>query len=129
MAVVWYHASDSAIRDKAVSTTMNGMRSLGLFLCIMGALLLAAGAAAFPGNGEGNGALDWMKLLVGVLLGLGVGVVGLVIYLIDLLLRVFRNREAFSVRLSFRILGVEFYEELGPPSDDDLRLEDAILTG
>jgi hypothetical protein len=108
---------------------MNRMRSLGLFLCIMGALLLAAGAAAFPGNGEGSGALDLMKLLVGVLLGLGVGGVGLAIYMIDLLLRVFRNRETFSIRVSFRILGVEFYEELGSPSDDDLPLEDATPTG
>ena len=129
MAVVWYYASDNAIRDKAVSTTMNKMRSLGLFVCIMGALLLAAGAAAFPGNGEGSGALDWMKLVVGVLLGLGVGVLGLVIYLIDFLLRVFRNRESFSIRFSFRILGVEFFEELGSPSDDDLPLEDAAPTG
>jgi hypothetical protein len=129
MAVVCYYASDSAIGDKLVSTTMNRMRYLGLFLCITGALLLAAGAAAFPGNGEGNGALDWMKLIVGVLLGLGVGGIGLVIYLIDLLLRVFRNRESFSIRLSFRILGVEFYQELGSPSDDDLSLEDAAPTG
>jgi len=105
------------------------MRYLGLFLCIMGALLLAAGAAAFPGNGEGNGTLEWMKFLVGVLLGLGVGGVGLAIYLIGFLLRVFRNRETFSVRFSFRILGVEFYEKLGPPLDDDLSLEDAAPTG
>ena len=108
---------------------MSRMRTLGLFLCVMGTLLLAAGAAAFPGYGEGNGALDWLQLLVGVLLGLSVGGLGLVIYMVALLLQLFRNRETFKVRFSFRILSVEFFEELGSPSDDDLPLEDAAPTG
>ena len=98
------------------------MRVVAVVLCLIGAVLVAAGAIPLS---ENHGALemgDWVKGFLGILLGLALGAVGLILHLAGALLRLLRHRESLDVRISASILGVEVLQ-LSTSTDDEPQLE------
>jgi putative exporter of polyketide antibiotics len=94
-------------------------------LCIIGAILVAAGAVPLYNNWGAMELTDLLKGLLGVLLGLGLGTVGLIIHLVDSLLRLLRHRDSLVVRVSLRVLGVELLvREVGEDTDYETLLEE-----
>ena len=94
------------------------MRVIGLVVCIIGAIVTAVGAQFFFGD-LGISTSDLIRGTISVLFGLAVGVIGAIIYLIDFLLRIFRNRDGIWIDVNLRILGLEFRGELKTPVEDD----------
>ena len=94
------------------------MRVVAVVLCLIGAMLVAAGAIPLS---ENHGALemgDWVKGFLGILLGLALGAVGLILHLVGSLLRLLRHRESLDIRISASILGVEMLQ-LSTSTDDE----------
>ena len=86
------------------------MRNLGLFMCIIGVILTAAGVVLFYGDSEDQG-------IAGFVLGVGLGSIGVMIFLTDFLLRFFERSASLMIRFQFFILKVEVHGELGTPVD------------
>jgi hypothetical protein len=96
-----------------------------MVLGIIGAVLVAAGAVPLYNNWGAMDLTDLLKGLLGVLLGLGLGTVGLIIHLVDSLLRLLRHRDSLVVRVSLRVLGVELVlREVGEDTDYEPLLEE-----
>jgi hypothetical protein len=100
------------------------MRNIGLLLCIVGAVVTAIGAMLLYGDGGAIGIGDWAKGVIVILIGLSLGAIGALLYLVDFLITVFRYRESFNIYFNFRLLWYEIYQELGYPIDEDLQYED-----
>jgi hypothetical protein len=107
---------------------MYRIRGFGLLLCIVGACITAAGVIGYIGDGEAAGITDRLDGIIGFVIGLGIGGIGILIYLLDFLLQIFRNRENFRINYLVRIFHWRLYQEVEYPSDDELLYEDTPIT-
>jgi hypothetical protein len=104
------------------------VRISAVVLCIIGAMLVAAGAVPLYNNWGAMDLTDLLKGLLGVLLGLAAGAVGLTIHLVDSLLRVLRHRDSLVIRVSLHVLGVEMLlQEVGEDTDYEPPLQEVML--
>ena len=86
------------------------MRNFGLFMCILGVAITAAGVILFYGDDEGQG-------VAGFVLGVGLGATGVMVYLTDFLLRFFERSASLMIRFQLCKLRFEVHGELGTPMD------------
>jgi hypothetical protein len=84
------------------------MRIFGLFMCIVGVVITAAGVVAYFGDDRGWG-------IAGFVFGVGTGAIGVMIYLTDFIHRMFRRRANLLVRFQLCKLKFELQGELGSP--------------
>ncbi|UCC60294.1 MAG: hypothetical protein JSV02_00265 [Dehalococcoidia bacterium] len=86
------------------------MRNFGLFMCILGVAITAAGVILYYGDNEGQG-------VAGFVLGVGLGAIGVMVFLTDFLLRFFERSASLMIRFQLCKLRFELHGELGTPLD------------
>lgn len=86
------------------------MRGFGLFMCILGVVITAAGVVLYFGDSEGQG-------VAGFVLGVGLGAIGVMVFLTDFLLRFFERSASLMIRFQLCKLRFEVHGELGTPMD------------
>lgn len=95
------------------------MRGFALFLCIIGVLITAAGVVVYFQDNKGLG-------IAGFVLGVGAGSIGVMVFLTDFILRIFRRTASLMVRFQLWLLKLEINGELGAPIDEIGDLEERI---
>ena len=87
------------------------MKPFSIFLCIIGVLVTALGVIAFYGDETGRG-------VAGFVFGVGIGALGVLLFVTDFTLRIFRRTASLMVRFRFCKLSLEIHGELGTPVDE-----------
>ena len=90
------------------------MRVISLALCVIGAVVTAVGAGFLGG---GLDAANYAGGIIFVLLGLALGAVGVLLYLIDFIRLVLSDRTDIWVLVILRLCGLEIRNELGEPPE------------
>jgi len=90
------------------------MRVISLVLCGIGALITAVGAGLLGG---GLDIANYTGGIIFVLLGLALGAVGVLLYLIDFLRLVLGGRTDVWILVIFGLCGLEIRSELGEPPE------------
>jgi len=95
------------------------MRIFGLVMCIAGATITALGVIGYFDDRMGPG-------IAGMVFGVGCGAVGVMVFLTDFLLRMFRRSANLMIRFQLCKLRLEINGELGTPVDDRIGLAEVI---
>ncbi len=95
------------------------MRIFGLFMCVVGVIITAAGVVGYFGDDRGWG-------IAGFAFGVGTGATGVMVYLTDFILRIFKRRASLLVRFQLCKLKLEIQGELGTPLYGEEEVPDAI---
>lgn len=95
------------------------MRTFGLFMCVIGVVITAAGVVGYFGDDRGWG-------IAGFVFGVGTGATGVMVYLTDFILRIFKRRASLLIRFQLCKLKLEIQGELGTPLYGEEEVPDAI---
>ena len=95
------------------------MRTFGLFMCVIGVVITAAGVVGYFGDDRGWG-------IAGFVCGVGTGATGVMVYLTDFILRIFKRRASLLVRFQLCKLKLEIQGELGTPLYGEEEVPDTI---
>jgi hypothetical protein len=95
------------------------MRTFGLFMCVIGVVITAAGVVGYYGDDRGWG-------IAGFVFGVGTGAIGVMVYLTDFLLRIFKRRASLLVRFQLCKLKLEINGELGTPLYEEVGIPDTV---
>jgi hypothetical protein len=87
---------------------------------MVGVLVTALGVIGFYGEDEGLG-------VAGFVFGVGTGALGVLLFVTDFILRIFRRTASLMVRFKFWCIRLEVHGELGTPVDD-LRVGEETFT-
>jgi hypothetical protein len=87
------------------------MKPFSIALCVIGVLVTALGVLAFYGDDRGQG-------VAGFVFGVGIGSLGVLLFVTDFTLRIFRRTASLMVRFRFCKLSLEIHGELGSPVDE-----------
>ncbi len=95
------------------------MRIFGLFMCVVGVVITAAGVVGYFGDDRGWG-------IAGFVFGVGTGATGVMVYLTDFILRIFKRRASLLVRFQLWLLKLEIQGELGTPLYEEEEVPDTV---
>ncbi len=96
------------------------MRGFSISLCLIGVLVTALGVIGYYGDQPGFG-------IAGFVFGVGTGATGVLIFLTDFTLRIFRRTASLMVRFKLWCVRLEVHGELGTPVDEEVpSVEDAV---
>jgi len=87
------------------------MKPFSIALCIIGVVVTALGVIAFYGDETGQG-------VAGFVFGVGIGALGVLLFVTDFTLRIFRRTASLMVRFRLCWLSLEIHGELGTPVDE-----------
>jgi len=92
------------------------MKGFSMGLCLIGVLVTALGAIAFYDDQRGLGQRGLG--VAGFVFGVGVGATGVMVFLTEFTLQIFRRTASLMVRFKFMCLRLEVHGELGTPVDE-----------
>ena len=95
------------------------MRIYGLVMCMIAATITALGVVGFYGDDRGLG-------IAGMVFGVGCGAIGVMAFLTDFLLRMFKRSASLMIRFQLCKLRLEIHGELGTPVEESITLEDKL---
>jgi hypothetical protein len=96
------------------------MKGFSMGLCLIGVLVTALGAIAFYDDQRGLG-------VAGFVFGVGVGATGVMVFLTEFTLQIFRRTASLMVRFKFMCLRLEVHGELGTPVDELRGVGDTVM--
>lgn len=95
------------------------MRVFGLFLCIIGVLIVAGGIIAYFSDSEGAG-------IAGMVVGACFLGIGVMMFLTDFILRLFRRSAKLTIHFQFFKMRLLIEGEMGSPEGEGEGLEEGI---
>ena len=95
------------------------MKIFGLVMCIIGATITALGVVGYFDDNLGPG-------IAGFVFGMGCGAIGVMAFLTDFVLTVFRRSASLMIRFQLCKLRLEIHGELGTPVDDKIGLSEVM---
>ena len=95
------------------------MRVFGLLLCIIGVFIVAGGIIAYFGDSEGAG-------IAGMVVGACLLGIGVMVFLTDFILRLFRRRAKLTIHFQFFRMRLMIQGEMGSPEDEEKWLEEGM---
>ena len=96
-----------------------GMRIFGLIMCVIGATITALGVIGYYDDDLGLG-------IAGFVFGTGCGAIGVMTFLTDFILRIFRRSASLMIRFRLCKLHLEIHGELGTPVDEKIGLREVM---
>jgi hypothetical protein len=96
------------------------MKPFSIFLCLIGVLVTALGVIGFYGEDRALG-------IAGFVFGVGVGAFGVLLFLTEFALHLFRRTASLMVRFKVLCIRLEVHGELGTPVDEMRFREEPLI--